>query len=75
MNNLQSMLAGMGEFMMPVNPEKCLMVGDRPEDEGAANAAGCSFAWANDFFAQAVPLPYEAQELDSEPPMGWQPYY
>lgn len=40
----------MGAFMMPVNPEKCLMVGDRPEDEGAANAAGCAFAWADDFF-------------------------
>ena len=25
----------------------CLMVGDRPEDEGAANAAGIKFIWAD----------------------------
>jgi D-glycero-D-manno-heptose 1,7-bisphosphate phosphatase len=29
-----------------------LMVGDRPEDEQAARAAGVAFAWAKDFFAQ-----------------------
>jgi D-glycero-D-manno-heptose 1,7-bisphosphate phosphatase len=28
-----------------------LFVGDRPEDEQAARAAGCAFQWANDFFA------------------------
>jgi D-glycero-D-manno-heptose 1,7-bisphosphate phosphatase len=28
-----------------------LMVGDRPEDEGAAHAAGIDFKWADQFFA------------------------
>ncbi len=32
-------------------PQETLMVGDRPEDEGAAKNAGCSFMWAKDFFA------------------------
>jgi phosphoglycolate phosphatase-like HAD superfamily hydrolase len=35
-------------------PEWTLMVGDRPEDEAAAKAAGCGFVWAAEFFA-----PYE----------------
>lgn len=34
-----------------VRPEYTLMVGDRPEDEQAAQAAGTSFQWADDFFA------------------------
>ncbi|NES64855.1 MAG: HAD-IIIA family hydrolase [Okeania sp. SIO2D1] len=29
-----------------VDPRNCLMVGDRPEDEGCANAAGVEFLWA-----------------------------
>lgn len=29
-----------------------LMVGDRPEDEQAARAAGCDFMWADEFFTQ-----------------------
>lgn len=33
-------------------PERTLFVGDRREDLQAATAAGCAFAWANDFFAQ-----------------------
>jgi D-glycero-D-manno-heptose 1,7-bisphosphate phosphatase len=31
-------------------PEETLFVGDRPEDEEAAAAAGCDFIWAKDFF-------------------------
>jgi D-glycero-D-manno-heptose 1,7-bisphosphate phosphatase len=30
--------------------EDTLMVGDRPEDEGAAKSAGVDFMWANQFF-------------------------
>jgi len=30
-----------------------LMVGDRPEDEGAAKAAGIDFMWAKDFFGDS----------------------
>lgn len=33
-----------------VDEEDTLFVGDRPEDEQAAKAAGCSFMWAKDFF-------------------------
>lgn len=33
-----------------------LMVGDRPEDEGCAQAAGIDFQWAKDFFGWAQPL-------------------
>jgi D-glycero-D-manno-heptose 1,7-bisphosphate phosphatase len=33
-----------------VGPDRTLFVGDRPEDEEAALAAGCCFAWAQDFF-------------------------
>jgi D-glycero-D-manno-heptose 1,7-bisphosphate phosphatase len=29
--------------------DKCLMIGDRPEDEQAAEAANISFMWANDW--------------------------
>ena len=32
-------------------PEFTLMVGDRPEDKGAAEAAGCQFMWADEFFS------------------------
>lgn len=32
-------------------PEKTLMVGDSPEDQAAAQAAGCGFYRAGDFFA------------------------
>jgi histidinol phosphatase-like enzyme len=31
-------------------PGLCLMVGDRPEDQAAALAAGFDFCWADDFF-------------------------
>jgi D-glycero-D-manno-heptose 1,7-bisphosphate phosphatase len=30
--------------------DRSLMVGDRPEDEGCARAAGVTFAWAKDYF-------------------------
>lgn len=36
-------------------PYMGLMVGDRPEDEGAATAAGLDFAWAAEWRATAVP--------------------
>jgi HAD superfamily hydrolase (TIGR01662 family) len=32
------------------SPERTLFVGDSPEDQGAARAAGCAFRWANEFF-------------------------
>lgn len=31
------------------NPKDCLMVGDRPEDKKAAEAAGVPFVWAEDW--------------------------
>lgn len=33
-----------------VSPDETLMVGDRPEDEQSAQAAGVAFQWADDFF-------------------------
>ena len=35
-----------------VEPEQTLMVGDRPEDEEAAKAAGCVFMWSEAFFRE-----------------------
>ncbi len=35
-----------------IGPDQTLMVGDQESDRQAADAAGCSFAWAKDFFAQ-----------------------
>lgn len=35
-----------------IEPEEMLYVGDRAEDQGAALAAGCGFAWADDFFGE-----------------------
>jgi len=61
----------MGEFMMPVNPAKVLMVGDRPEDEGAALAAGCAFAWADDFFAPDINTPNATPFSDGPDDEGW----
>lgn len=40
--------AAMGTFN--VEAQDTLMVGDRPEDEGAAKAAGVDFCWAAQFF-------------------------
>lgn len=37
-----------------VIPEWTLMVGDRDEDAQAAEAAGCAFAWAEDFFGEVT---------------------
>lgn len=34
-----------------IDPQETLFVGDRPEDQQAAAAAGVAFAWAPDFFA------------------------
>lgn len=45
----------MDTFMFPRQPDYCLMVGDRPEDEQAAAGAGCAFAWADEFFAESEP--------------------
>lgn len=35
-----------------VGPAETLMIGDRPEDQEAAAAAGCYFQWAQKFFAR-----------------------
>ncbi len=35
-----------------VSPDETLMVGDRPEDEAAAQAAGVDFVWAHEFFGR-----------------------
>jgi D-glycero-D-manno-heptose 1,7-bisphosphate phosphatase len=35
---------------LKIGPGDTLMVGDRPEDEQAAQAAGTAFMWANEFF-------------------------
>lgn len=35
-----------------VSPEQTLMIGDSEEDQQAAAAAGCDFAWAWDFFGR-----------------------
>jgi HAD superfamily hydrolase (TIGR01662 family) len=35
-----------------VSRRQTLFVGDSPDDQGAAHAAGCRFAWAGDFFAR-----------------------
>jgi D-glycero-D-manno-heptose 1,7-bisphosphate phosphatase len=33
--------------------DQTIYIGDRPEDEAAAQTAGCHFAWEHDFFPQA----------------------
>ena len=38
-----------------VSPESTLFVGDRAEDQGAAQAAGTSFVWAWEFFGDEEP--------------------
>ena len=43
-----------------VPPSQTIYVGDRPEDEGAAQAAGCDFAWAWDYFGD----PKEPEKRD-----------
>ncbi len=35
-----------------VLPRHALMVGDRDEDAAAAKAAGCNFAWTDEFFVE-----------------------
>ncbi len=37
-----------------VSAGQTLMVGDRDEDEAAAQAAGCTFAWASEFFGEVA---------------------
>lgn len=39
-----------------VGPEETLMIGDRAEDEKAAQAASCSFLWAWEYFGDAPPI-------------------
>lgn len=44
---------GMLHHLMKIHnatPARTLFVGDRPEDQEAARAAGCQFQWAKDFF-------------------------
>jgi len=36
-------------------PSETLMVGDRVEDKAAAEAAGCDFIWAWEFFGRDKP--------------------
>jgi len=38
-----------------IGPAETVMVGDRESDLQAAEAAGCSFAWAQDFFGDEAP--------------------
>jgi HAD superfamily hydrolase (TIGR01662 family) len=35
-----------------VSPEQTLFVGDSEDDQNAAQAAGCHFTWANEFFSR-----------------------
>ena len=44
---LQAAMASAGAV-----PQQTLFVGDSPDDESAARAAGCAFAWAAEFFAR-----------------------
>ncbi len=44
------LLEAMRDF--EASPEETLMVGDLSDDEVAANAAGCHFAWAGEFFKE-----------------------
>jgi D-glycero-D-manno-heptose 1,7-bisphosphate phosphatase len=37
---------------LEVSADKTLMVGDRPEDQQAAQTAGVGFIWADDFFSE-----------------------
>lgn len=37
-----------------ISPGRALMIGDRPEDEEAAIAAGVDFVWADQFFEREV---------------------
>jgi D-glycero-D-manno-heptose 1,7-bisphosphate phosphatase len=39
-----------------IGPEDTLMVGDRPEDKGAALHAGCDFQLADDYFGRELPV-------------------
>lgn len=48
------MLTGIME-QQHTDPERTLFVGDRPEDRQAAEAAGCRFAWAWEFFGDPEP--------------------
>ncbi len=40
------------EYFKGVGPHNTLMVGDRPEDEQAAQNAGVAFMWADKFFKE-----------------------
>lgn len=46
---LLEIIAALGEAK-----ERALMIGDRPEDEEAARAAGIAFQWADEFFSEAT---------------------
>ena len=43
-----------------ITPDDTLMVGDLPEDQKAAKAAGVDFVWARDFFPPAPPVQPES---------------
>ena len=40
---------------LDADPESVVYIGDRPEDQQAAEAAGIRFEWASDFFGREVP--------------------
>ncbi len=44
------LLQAMADYQ--VEPHETLMIGDRPEDKGAAIAAGVAFIWAHEFFGR-----------------------
>lgn len=45
------------------SPQETIYVGDSPEDQAAAQAAGCRFAWAADFFTQDWTSCEQIQEI------------
>lgn len=55
------LLAAMKEY--GISPEETLMVGDRDEDQGAAEKAGCHFMWTQDFFGSYSELLGRTYEL------------
>lgn len=53
---------------LDADPEAVMYIGDRPEDEQAAEAAGITFQWANDFFGRTETLDTESESNPSPDP-------